>query len=1492
VKQNILVIYSKSIGDTLCATPTLRKLCHIYNSRFDVATYVPEIFHDNPLVLDIIDLNKNSENEFERKYNVFKTFHNMGKRNKEGIELKGAITDIRQIHAIDLGFTLLPEEMYCEFHPNLFSGFMNDIHLPQEYICIHPVQTWPSRSWSKDNWLKIVEALNELGIAVVSIGKDSSETGFFNIDKPAFHIEHKNNIDLINKLSLSQAWHTISRAKLFITMDSGLLHLAGTTDTHIIMLGSSIHPKFRMPYRNDTQDYKMSYVKGPCDIFCASNMKYSLKEWGSIQSVPPLIGCLENKSTFECHPSVLSVINEVKNVLNITQTIVERKESNIIEFLDFSQDGMVLNFDYKGIEPTDVDAYIKDDYTGLTYYYSGMQLVPNCRYYIGLNYVPFNNRRFEIYDLNNVLLAKYIETGRTIISDPKKILTNLSSNPKDETGFPVTEILNGGSEYYSDECHLEENDVVVDLGANIGLFTLHALNQGCKKCYSIESHPLTFQYLQKNLNKYNNCVPINVAISHTAGTVYVPKVLHGSPGTRIFEQSKDDYIETPAITFSDLCKSHNINHIDYLKIDIEGSEYRLFKNIDKEFLKSKVRKIAIELHVIENEDSQFILDILTECGFKYTINKKSFSSGLYGTLLGWKPIQSVDKKQEKILFITPHLSTGGLPQYLLKSVELLKNKFDVYVVEYENLTAGIFTVQKNKIISILPSSNFITLGPDKNELINIINRIQPNIIHFEEFPEIFMSTELTKRIYVNPNRTYRIVETTHNSAFKSSDKVFLPDKFYLVCKDSVEKFSDLNVPIELSEYPVEKKIRPNRKEALEKLGLDPAYKHILNVGLFTAGKNQSEIFEYAKMMLDEKVKFHFVGNQAGNFQDYWAPLMKNKPDNCIVWGEKDNVEDFYAACDLFLFTSLSELNPVVLKEALSWQMPILMYNLPIYHDSYDLTSGVKYLTKDFNKNLSMIMKNLDLRKVLPKEAYVTFVTKNYADIVKGTAESVSRFSSRPLIIYSINFDLLLDIPNIIVKRMDIDIKDPPFVNMTEGNFYVLRHYIDTYMTLTQKASIILDAIQNGVENGIFIDGDVIIKKNTDEIFDYARRCNKYPMASKSLYEYMIYNGKGIVTNEQGIYEYLDRALELPLMKLLNVPERSMWYSQTAVIAFNSNCFDFIKEWKLLCSDERIIKNFEELAPYHDETIFNVLLWKYGSKDQLPQTVYNVMTSNDVDEFYKETRTNYKVSQWKIIPENKNDIKVFHGCKNLDSIKLMIELIDTNEQISVKIESPYKIKLVHLLNFPHDSIEVQSIKSLSDLSKLGIQYIQHVNPVATELPTEPPLYSTQQGGGQLLPGHYGCFSAFRRAIVEEFTDDVDFLLICERDCILTVKPIEFYSKIMEYCPVILKEDISYFSFGDKIDIETGILQSEIKRKLEETDEIYITNKIIGLQSIMFPKSSRAFLLDRFKSVPWYGMDIWFNHVFLEELLPMGIVSKRLTTQLNGYSLVEKRYKEFV
>ena len=116
---------------------------------------------------------------------------------------------------------------------------------------------------------------------------------------------------------------------------------------------------------------------------------------------------------------------------------------------------------------------------------------------------------------------------------------------------------------------------------------------------------------------------------------------------------------------------------------------------------------------------------------------------------------------KKLLYVAPHLSTGGLPQYLTKKVELLKDNFEIYLVEWSDCTGGVLVVTKNKIVKLVDKDKFFTLGENKQELIDIINQVKPDIIHLEEIPEFFMDFDIVNQIYTQ-DRKYKIVETSHD----------------------------------------------------------------------------------------------------------------------------------------------------------------------------------------------------------------------------------------------------------------------------------------------------------------------------------------------------------------------------------------------------------------------------------------------------------------------------------------------------------------------------------------------------------------------------------------------------------------------------------------------------------------------------------------------------------------------------------------------------------
>jgi FkbM family methyltransferase len=324
--------------------------------------------------------------------------------------------------------------------------------------------------------------------------------------------------------------------------------------------------------------------------------------------------------------------------------------------------------------------------------------------------------------------------------------------------------------------------------------------------------------------------------------------------------------------------------------------------------------------------------------------------------------------KKTLVFIAPHLSTGGLPQYLFKAIEAIHTDMNVYCIEWENITGGVFVVQRNRIQQLL-GKNLMTLPADKHELFNILHTINPDIIHLQEIPELFMPNDIADTLYAS-DRKYVLIETSHDSSYNVKYKQYLPDKFLMVSDYQSKDYATLGVPCDIVEYPIENKLRTKtREQALQRLGLDPNLKHVINVGLFTPRKNQLEIIQYAKELKYYPIQFHFIGNQADNFKSYWEPLMRDFPSNCKWWGERDDVDAFYEAADLFLFTSRGhdtdkETMPLVIREALSWKVPSLIYNLPVYMGYFDKYDTIEYLTEDIQKNTYRIAEKL-LRENTP-----------------------------------------------------------------------------------------------------------------------------------------------------------------------------------------------------------------------------------------------------------------------------------------------------------------------------------------------------------------------------------------------------------------------------------------------------------------------------------------------------------------------------------------------
>ena len=185
---------------------------------------------------------------------------------------------------------------------------------------------------------------------------------------------------------------------------------------------------------------------------------------------------------------------------------------------------------------------------------------------------------------------------------------------------------------------LKEGDIVVDVGAHIGLYTIIASKQvGLKgKVVAIEAEPGNFEILTTNikLNQLTNVLSLNSAASSKEEKVKLNMPYeelghtkyHSIMFQRVGEAGKK-FVEVDANTLDNLLPQNGIEEVNWIKIDVEGAEYEVLRGATKTLSKSKDIALLIEIHNLGCTNFyQQIIDFLRPYGFKIEF-EKSYESG-------------------------------------------------------------------------------------------------------------------------------------------------------------------------------------------------------------------------------------------------------------------------------------------------------------------------------------------------------------------------------------------------------------------------------------------------------------------------------------------------------------------------------------------------------------------------------------------------------------------------------------------------------------------------------------------------------------------------------------------------------------------------------------------------------------------------------------------------------------------------------------------------
>jgi len=186
-------------------------------------------------------------------------------------------------------------------------------------------------------------------------------------------------------------------------------------------------------------------------------------------------------------------------------------------------------------------------------------------------------------------------------------------------------------QYFPD--FFEENfkpKVVLDIGGYIGDLSFYCASSFGSKVHCYEPTPQNYEMIKRNLELnpklQKNITVFNKGISSSKEPILlnvqdITGEIHASSHKKY--KNNVSTIQIPCVSLEDAINEVNEEKIDLLKIDCEGQEFEILKNIDSKILSTQVEYIAFEYHNFVDDYQNKLEKILSNLELNFTILKKS-----------------------------------------------------------------------------------------------------------------------------------------------------------------------------------------------------------------------------------------------------------------------------------------------------------------------------------------------------------------------------------------------------------------------------------------------------------------------------------------------------------------------------------------------------------------------------------------------------------------------------------------------------------------------------------------------------------------------------------------------------------------------------------------------------------------------------------------------------------------------------------------------------
>jgi FkbM family methyltransferase len=299
-------------------------------------------------------------------------------------------------------------------------------------------------------------------------------------------------------------------------------------------------------------------------------------------------------------------------------------------------------------------------------------------------------------------------------------------------------------------------------------------------------------------------------------------------------------------------------------------------------------------------------------------------------------------------------------------------------------------------------------------------------------------------------------------------------------------------------------------------------------------------------------------------------------------------------------------------------------------------------------------------------AFITTGNVGYMPVIEKLVQSLLEFSGQKIIVYGVDCDVPFDYPNVIKRRIN-----PPKISEHDKWYW--------------KQHACLESLNEEFDYYVWIDGDVVVNYNIDNVRNYFINVDGYPLSDIHVQQefFGLYdNGrKSQLFNEQLVNEW-------------NI-QKQQPYMHVCFFIYNQTCKNWFDE--LLEHYQSLIEknptDYKRLFLWNDEGIDNAMRWKYGYTNHLPLSNFDT-SSYDGDvgyidqtlhQFYKfwneDGPQNFnRIFGYQYIPSDKSKIIYFHGNKNEYISDKMIEFIKMKRDNSFYSSEHFYTDVYKLENF--------------------------------------------------------------------------------------------------------------------------------------------------------------------------------------------------------------------